>query len=96
MQVQKKPHSIDPAMQVIKYRKSTVGTSPDKAKEGAATKRTSITASKNTGFGPKGNIFPSSDADRKRLMAMYGGTGSKAAAAAARGTQGNLKKGKKK
>jgi len=79
-----------------KNRKSTTGTSPDKAKEGAAAKRTSITASKNTGFGPKGNIFPSSDADRKRLMAMYGGTGSKAAAAAARGTQGNLKKGKKK
>jgi hypothetical protein len=79
-----------------KNKKSTTGTSPDKAKEGAAAKRTSITASKNTGFGPKGNIFPSSDADRKRLMAMYGGTGSKAAAAAARGTQGNLKKGKKK
>jgi len=77
-------------------RKSTTGTSPDKAKEGAAAKRTSITASKNAGFGPKGNIFPSNAADRKRLMALYGGTGSKAAAAAARGTQGNLKKGKKK
>jgi len=69
--------------------------SPDKAKEGAATKRTNISASKNTGFGPKGNIFPSSAADRKRLMAKYGGTGSAAAKAAARGTQGNLKKGKK-
>ena len=78
-----------------KNRKSTTGTSPDKAKEGAAAKRTNITASKNTGFGPKGDIFPSSDADRKRLMAKFGGTGSKAAAAAARGTQGNLKKGKK-
>lgn len=69
--------------------------SPDKAKEGAATKRTNISASKNTGFGPKGNIFPSSAADRKRLMAKFGGTGSAAAKAAARGTQGNLKKGKK-
>ena len=69
--------------------------SPDKAKEGAATKRTSISASKNTGFGPKGNIFPSNAADRKRLMAKFGGTGSAAAKAAARGTQGNLKKGKK-
>lgn len=69
--------------------------SPDKAKEGAATKRTNISASKNTGFGPKGNIFPSNAADRKRLMAKFGGTGSAAAKAAARGTQGNLKKGKK-
>lgn len=69
--------------------------SPDKAKEGAATKRTNISASKNTGFGPKGNIFPSNAAARKRLMAKYGGTGSAAAKAAARGTQGNLKKGKK-
>jgi hypothetical protein len=69
--------------------------SPDKAKEGAATKRTSISASKNTGFGPKGDIFPSNAADRKRLMAKFGGTGSAAAKAAARGTQGNLKKGKK-
>ena len=69
--------------------------SPDKAKEGAATKRTNISASKSTGFGPKGNIFPSNAADRKRLMAKYGGTGSAAAKAAARGTQGNLKKGKK-
>lgn len=69
--------------------------SSDKAKEGAATKRTNISASKNTGFGPKGNIFPSNAADRKRLMAKFGGTGSAAAKAAARGTQGNLKKGKK-
>lgn len=79
-------------------RKSTpkaAGSTPDKAKDTAPIKRTNITASKNTGFGPKGNIFPSSDADRKRLMALYGGTGSRAAAAAARGTQGNLKKGKK-
>jgi len=91
----KKPQ-YRPANAGDKNRKSTTGTSPDKAKEGAAAKRTSITASKNAGFGPKGNIFPSNAADRKRLMALYGGTGSAAAKAAARGTQGNLKKGKKK
>ncbi len=91
----KKGTQYQPANAGNKNRKSTVGTSPDKAKEGAAAKRTSITAGKNAGFGEKGNIFPSNAADRKRLMALYGGTGSKAAAAAARGTQGNLKKGKK-
>ena len=47
------------------------------------------------GFGPKGNQFPKDAADRRRLMAMYGGTGSAAAKAAAQGKQGNLKKGKK-
>ena len=92
----KKAPQYRPANAGDKNRKSTTGTSPDKAKEGAAAKRTSITAGKNAGFGEKGNIFPSNAADRKRLMALYGGTGSKAAAAAARGTQGNLKKGKKK
>lgn len=58
-------------------------------------KRTSITAGANTGFGPKGNIFPKNAEDRKRLMDLYGGTGSRAAKAAAAGTQGTLKKGKK-
>jgi len=57
-----------------------------------ASNRTSISAGPNTGFGPKGNIFPKDAADRKRLMAKYGGTGSRAAKAAAAGTQGNLKK----
>lgn len=79
-----------------KKKQKNAGSTPDKAKDTAPIKRTNISASKNTGFGPKGNIFPSSDADRKRLMALYGGTGSRAAAAAARGTQGNLKKGRKK
>ena len=79
-----------------KSKPKAAGSTPDKAKDTAPIKRTNITASKNTGFGPKGNIFPSSEADRKRLMALYGGTGSRAAAAAARGTQGNLKKGRKK
>lgn len=51
-----------------------------------------ITAGPNTGFGPKGNQFPKDAADRRRLMAMYGGTGSAAAKAAAAGKQGNLKK----
>lgn len=78
-----------------KSKPKAAGSTPDKAKDTAPIKRTSISASKSTGFGPKGNIFPSSDADRKRLMALYGGTGSRAAAAAARGTQGNLKRGKK-
>jgi hypothetical protein len=70
-------------------------TGPDKSMPKAgkrASKRTSFTAGKNTGFGPKGNIFPKDAADRKRLMAKYGGTGSRAAKAAAAGTQGNLKK----
>lgn len=70
-------------------------TGPDKSMPKAgkrASKRTSFTAGKDTGFGPKGNIFPKDAADRKRLMAKYGGTGSRAAKAAAAGTQGNLKK----
>tara|TARA_R110001583_G_C5575347_1_gene402442 strand:+ start:57 stop:992 length:936 start_codon:yes stop_codon:yes gene_type:complete len=83
-----------------KNRKSGAGTSPDKAKEGAKQKRTNISASKNTGFGPGGNLFPSSDADRRRLMKIWGGTGSKAAAAAKDGSQGtwlaDSKKRKKK
>ena len=57
-------------------------------------KRTSITAGPNTGFGPKGNIFPKNAEDRARLMKLYGGTGSAAAKAAAAGTQGTLKRGK--
>ena len=59
---------------------------------GTKVKRTSITASSNTGFGPRGNIFPKDSAERKILMEMYGGTGSRAAAAAEDGTQGNLSK----
>ena len=51
-----------------------------------------ITAGPNVGFGPKGNIFPSSTEERRELMAKYGGTGSAAAKAAAAGRQGNLTK----
>jgi len=62
------------------------------AKRGATAR---ITAGPNVGFGPKGNIFPKDAADRRRLMAKYGGTGSAAAKAAAAGKQGNMKKGSK-
>ena len=55
-------------------------------------KRTNITAGGNTGFGPKGNIFAGNEKDRKRLMDLYGGTGSAAYKAAVKGTQGNLSK----
>ena len=53
-------------------------------------KRTNITAGGNVGFGPKGNIFPGSSKERKELMEKYGGTGSAAARAAMKGTQGNM------
>ena len=53
-----------------------------------------ITAGPNTGFGPKGNIFPSNAAERAALMKMYGGTGSAAAKRAADGKQGDLVAGK--
>ncbi len=62
------------------------------AKKGA-TKR--ISAGPNTGFGPKGNIFPGSSAERAALMKMYGGTGSAAGKAAAAGKQGNMEAGRK-
>ncbi len=55
-----------------------------------------ISAGPNTGFGPKGNIFPGSAAERKELMKKYGGTGSAAAKAAAAGKQGSLASARKK
>lgn len=64
-------------------------------RKGTPKRTTKITAGPGVGFGPKGNQFPKDAADRRRLMAMYGGTGSAAAKAAAQGKQGNLKKGKK-
>ena len=63
-------------------------------KAAAPKKTTSFTAGKNTGFGPKGNIFPGNAEERKALMIMYGGTGSKAGKAAIAGTQGNIAKGR--
>ena len=53
-----------------------------------------ISAGPNTGFGPKGNIFPGSAAERAGYMKMYGGTGSAAASAAAAGKQGDMKAGR--
>jgi hypothetical protein len=53
-----------------------------------------ISAGPNTGFGPKGNIFPGSAAERAAYMKMYGGTGSAAAKAAAAGKQGDMKAGR--
>ena len=53
-----------------------------------------ISAGPNTGFGPKGNIFPGSAAERAGYMKMYGGTGSAAARAAAAGKQGDMKAGR--
>lgn len=58
-----------------------------------ATKR--ISAGPNTGFGPKGNIFPGSSEERAAYMKMYGGTGSAAAKAAMAGKQGNMEAGRK-
>ena len=63
---------------------STMAKTPKKAKP--------ITAGGNVGFGPKGNIFASNAKERKELMDKFGGTGSAAAKAAAKGRQGNLKK----
>lgn len=75
---------------------------PPRAGSGPATRGSAkrgatktITAGKGVGFGPKGNIFPSSPAERAALMKMYGGTGSAAAKAAKAGKQGNLEAGRK-
>tara|TARA_R100001224_G_C4019044_1_gene148718 strand:- start:367 stop:1137 length:771 start_codon:yes stop_codon:yes gene_type:complete len=68
----------------------------EKKKVADKPKRTNITAGGNVGFGLKGNIFASNDDDRKRLMAKFGGTGSAAARAAMKGTQGNIVKSKSK
>lgn len=68
----------------------------EKKKVADKPKRTNITAGGNVGFGLKGNIFASSEEDRKRLMAKFGGTGSAAARAAMKGTQGNIVKSKAK
>jgi len=75
---------------------------PVKKKPGATTPDTKkmpatgrpVSAGKNVGFGPKGNIFPSNAAERAALMKMYGGTGSAAAKRAADGKQGDLVAGK--
>ena len=65
-----------------------------KPKGMADRKSAPVSAGKNVGFGPKGNIFPSNAEERKALMLMYGGTGSKAGKAAMAGKQGNIAKGR--
>jgi len=69
-------------------RKATGSGSRGSARVGA-TKR--VSADRNTGFGPKGNRFAGSAEERAILDKYYGGTGSKAAEAAAAGKQGKLK-----
>ena len=97
----KKKRPVRPkADQSIRPKKitSVVGTDetgPDKSMPKAgkrASNRTSISAGPNTGFGLKGNIFPSNAKERRELMAKFGGTGSRAAKAAMAGTQGNIKR----
>ena len=96
----KKPRRTPDVKKISPSGRPTVKKSTPKVNKSAAAskrmpKRTNISAGKNTGFGPKGNIFPKDAEDRKRLMKLYGGTGSAAAKAAAAGTQGTLKRGKK-
>jgi hypothetical protein len=76
----------------IKPKKKTPPKSAPKMEDMPKKKSKNITAGGNVGFGPKGNIFPSNAAERKKLMDKYGGTGSAAAKAAAQGKQGSLKK----
>jgi hypothetical protein len=104
----KKPGATTPDTKKISPKGPPGSTTPDtkkispKGPPGATTPNTKkmppkgrpITAGKGTGFGPKGNIFPSNAAERAALMKMYGGTGSAAAKAAAAGKQGDLKAGK--
>jgi len=87
----RKPKSVR-ELEAMKKPRVSGPTTRGSAKRGATAR---ITAGPNVGFGPKGNIFPKDAADRRRLMAKYGGTGSAAAKAAAAGKQGNMKKGSK-
>jgi hypothetical protein len=76
----------------IKPEKKTPPKASPKMEDMPTKKSKNITAGGNVGFGPKGNIFPTSSEQRKQLMDKYGGTGSAAAKAAAQGKQGNLKR----
>ena len=87
----RKPKSVR-ELEAMKKPRASGPATRGSAKRGATAR---ITAGPNVGFGPKGNIFPKDAADRRRLMAKYGGTGSAAAKAAAAGKQGNMKKGSK-
>ncbi len=79
---------------VVGPRRTSPDTSSEKGRKGTPKRTPVVTAGRNTGFGPKGNIFPSSAAERAALMKMYGGTGSAAAKAAAAGKQGNITAGR--
>ena len=93
-----KPKKTDSKPKVIKPKVEKPKMRPDSIKpkgtqnivKSPPIKRTNITAGGNVGFGPKGNIFASSEKRRKELMEKYGGTGSAAARAAMKGTQGNM------
>lgn len=93
-----KPKKTDSKPKVIKPKVEKPKMRPDSIKpkgtqnivKSPPIKRTNITAGANVGFGPKGNIFASSEKRRKELMEKYGGTGSAAARAAMKGTQGNM------
>lgn len=63
-----------------KISKKLKSNKPMKPKKTGVSKKPNknIGAGPNVGFGPKGNIFPSDSKERKDLMKMYGGTGSKA------------------
>ena len=87
-----RPGATTPDTKKISPKGKPGATTPDTKK--MPPKGRPITAGKNTGFGPKGNIFPSNAAERAALMKMYGGTGSAAAKAAAAGKQGDMKAGK--
>ena len=94
------PKKTDSKPKVTKTKVEKPKMKPDSAKpkgkqnivKSPPIKRTNITAGGNVGFGPKGNIFASSEKRRKELMEKYGGTGSAAAKAAMKGTQGNMVK----
>lgn len=87
-----RPGATTPDTKKISPKGKPGATTPDTKK--MPPKGRPITAGKNTGFGPKGDIFPSNAAERAALMKMYGGTGSAAAKAAAAGKQGDMKAGK--
>ena len=81
-------------MPTVKKPRTAPSTASESGRKGTPKRTPVITAGRNTGFGPKGNIFPSSAAERAALMKMYGGTGSAAAKAAAAGKQGNITAGR--
>ena len=87
-----RPGATTPDTKKISPKGRPGATTPDTKKMPA--KGRPVSAGKNVGFGPKGNIFPSNAAERAALMKMYGGTGSAAAKRAADGKQGDLVAGK--